>query len=106
MPNPNLSDQQITDVVAFLAWVSRIDNQGWPPRPILVKGSAVPGASVAGLPAPPATRWRPASTSSARPWPASHGVEDTRQAVAEAWLQGIHVFGRGAYALLRRLLAG
>jgi len=43
MPNPNLSDQEIGEVIAFLAWVARIDNQGWPPRPILVTGSAIPG---------------------------------------------------------------
>ena len=40
MPNPNLSDQDITNVIAFLTWVSHIDNQGWPPRPILVRGDA------------------------------------------------------------------
>ncbi len=50
MPNQNLTDQQITDVIAFLTWVGRIDTQGWPPRPILVRGSAVPGANV-GAPA-------------------------------------------------------
>lgn len=38
MPNPRLSDEQITQVIAFLDWVSRIDNQNWPPRPILVSG--------------------------------------------------------------------
>ncbi|HEY8368008.1 MAG TPA: cytochrome c [Thermodesulfobacteriota bacterium] len=48
MPNPNLSDQEITDLIAFLTWVSRIDTQGWPPRPILVRGSAIPGANIGG----------------------------------------------------------
>jgi nitric oxide reductase subunit C len=42
MPNPKLSDAEIADVIAFLDWVSKIDNNGWPPRPILVSGSAVP----------------------------------------------------------------
>jgi nitric oxide reductase subunit C len=46
MPNPELDDQQIAQVIAFLDWVSRIDNQGWPPRPILVTGSAIPGAAL------------------------------------------------------------
>jgi nitric oxide reductase subunit C len=46
MPNPNLSDEEIAQVIAFLDWVSRIDNQGWPPRPILVTGSAIPGAAM------------------------------------------------------------
>ena len=36
MPNPNLSDQEIGEVIAFLGWVAKIDNHGWPPRPILV----------------------------------------------------------------------
>ena len=39
MPNPRLSDEQITDVIAFLTWVSNIDNQGWPPRPIVVSAA-------------------------------------------------------------------
>lgn len=43
MPNPNLSDAQIADVIAFLDWVSKVDNQGWPPRPILVAGTSLPG---------------------------------------------------------------
>ena len=43
MPNPNLSDEEIDYVIAFLDWVSNVDNQGWPPRPILVSGGAFPG---------------------------------------------------------------
>jgi nitric oxide reductase subunit C len=43
MPNPNLTDEEIAQVIAFLDWVSRIDNQGWPPRPILVSGGTFPG---------------------------------------------------------------
>ena len=46
MPTLPLSDDDITAVIAFLGWVSKIDTQGWPPRPILVKGSAIPGANV------------------------------------------------------------
>ena len=45
MPTLKLTDQEIDDVIAFRGWISRIDTQGWPPRPILVKGSAVPGAA-------------------------------------------------------------
>jgi nitric oxide reductase subunit C len=55
MPNLKLTDQEITDVIAFLAWVSRINTQGWPPRPILVRGSAVPGANIGGPPPAPAS---------------------------------------------------
>ena len=39
MPNPELSDAEIDNVIEFLTWVSHIDNQGWPPRPILVSGT-------------------------------------------------------------------
>lgn len=46
MPKQDLSDRDITDVIAFMDWVSKIDNQGWPPRPILVSGSALPGANL------------------------------------------------------------
>jgi nitric oxide reductase subunit C len=46
MPDPNLSDTEIAQVIAFLDWVSRIDNQGWPPRPILVSGGTFPGTEV------------------------------------------------------------
>ena len=48
MPNPNLSDQEVGDVIAFLTWVSHIDNNNWPPRPILVSAAMPygPGAGV------------------------------------------------------------
>jgi len=46
MPDPDLEDSEIAQVIAFLDWVSQIDNQGWPPRPILVTGSAIPGAAM------------------------------------------------------------
>lgn len=39
MPNMNLSDEEITNLIAFLTWVSQIDNQNWPPRPIIVSGT-------------------------------------------------------------------
>jgi nitric oxide reductase subunit C len=58
MPTLPLSDADIDHVIAFLSWVSRIDTQGWPPRPILVRGSAVPGA-VLGAPAPQAASQDP-----------------------------------------------
>lgn len=43
MPKQNLRDDEITDLIAFLDWVSKVDNQGWPPRPILVTGATLPG---------------------------------------------------------------
>ena len=32
MPQQNLSEQEIDDIVAFLAWVSEIENHDWPPQ--------------------------------------------------------------------------
>lgn len=43
MPKQDLSEQDVTDLIAFLDWVSNVDNQGWPPRPILVTGATFPG---------------------------------------------------------------
>ncbi len=39
MPKQALTDEEIADLVTFLEWVSRVDNQGWPPRPIYVTGA-------------------------------------------------------------------
>jgi nitric oxide reductase subunit C len=58
MPNPNLSDQQIGDVIAFLTWVSHIDNQNWPPRPIVVS-AATPMGITLGTPVPTAASSNP-----------------------------------------------
>lgn len=46
MPNQNLSDEDIAALIAFLDWVANVDNQGWPPRPILVSGASIPGTSM------------------------------------------------------------
>ena len=32
MPQFNLTDQELEDLVDFLEWTSRIDTQGWPPN--------------------------------------------------------------------------
>lgn len=55
MPNLHLTKPEIDHLIAFLAWVGKIDNHGWPPRPILVSGSAIPGANVGGAAAAPAS---------------------------------------------------
>jgi nitric oxide reductase subunit C len=47
MPKQNLSETDITDLIAFLDWVSNVDNQGWPPRPLLVTGATLPGSDLA-----------------------------------------------------------
>ncbi len=36
MPNQNLSDEEIHQLVAFLKWVDAIDTNQWPPKPITV----------------------------------------------------------------------
>lgn len=46
MPKQNLSDDEIKNLIAFLDWVSKVDNQGWPPRPILVTGASIPGTDM------------------------------------------------------------
>ena len=48
MPNLHLTPQEIDELIAFLGWVGKIDTHGWPPRPILVSGSAIPGGNVGG----------------------------------------------------------
>lgn len=49
MNTPNLTDDEIRDLLAFLGWIDAIDNLNWPPRPILVSGSppGTPAAAVA-----------------------------------------------------------
>jgi nitric oxide reductase subunit C len=66
MPKQNLKEQEITDLIAFLDWVSKVDNQGWPPRPILVTGATIPGtdfsqAQMSGGAAPTTPAVRPVS---------------------------------------------
>jgi hypothetical protein len=40
MPDPRLTERERREVIAFLDWISKIENQNWPPRPILVSGGA------------------------------------------------------------------
>jgi nitric oxide reductase subunit C len=46
MPRQDLSEADISGLIAFLDWVSNVDNQGWPPRPILVSGATLPGSAL------------------------------------------------------------
>ena len=48
MPQQNLSEEEITSLIRFLEWVANVDNQGWPPRPILVTGGFTAVASSSG----------------------------------------------------------
>lgn len=68
MPKQDLSDEDITNLIAFLDWVSKVDNQGWPPRPILVTGASIPGTDLtAEQQAHPAQRESPGMPPGARP---------------------------------------
>ncbi len=66
MPNPRLTDEEIDQVIAFLDWVSKVDNQGWPPRPILVSGGTFPGTSTLATTVKPAAGEAPAGAPEAR----------------------------------------
>ncbi len=46
MPKQDLSEAEITDLVAFLDWVSKVDNNNWPPRPLRVTGASIGAAGV------------------------------------------------------------
>ena len=47
MPRQDLSAEEIANLVSFLEWVSNVDNQGWPPRPIYVTGGLTRSAGPA-----------------------------------------------------------
>jgi nitric oxide reductase subunit C len=87
MPRQGLSEREIDDVITFLTWISRIDTQGWPPRPILVSGTAIPGANLAtATPLPQAT-----GTSPATPVP---GAEQPVAASADPVARGQALFNQ------------
>ena len=67
MPKQDLSEQDITGLIAFLDWISNVDNQGWPPRPILVTGATFPGAGAGTGPALAASAGAGAAPAGARP---------------------------------------
>ena len=83
MPNPNLSDEQINAVIAFLTWISHIDNQNWPPRPILVT-AASPQGIVLGTRVPEAVSTDPVALGEAifkRSPPACFGCHSLQQGI-------------------------
>lgn len=51
MPKQDMTDVEIADLVTFLDWVSKVDNNGWPPRPLSVTGASIGTAGAL----PPAT---------------------------------------------------
>jgi nitric oxide reductase subunit C len=48
MPNLNLKNQEVADLVAFLTWVNGIDTNNWPPKPLIATTvtSVNPGEAV------------------------------------------------------------
>lgn len=47
MPDLDLSDEEIDQLVAFLKWVDEVDTHDWPPRPIRVTGKGLPEGGAA-----------------------------------------------------------
>ncbi len=43
MPNQNLQASQVQNLVAFFAWVGKIDTNGWPPQPLTNLGGSASG---------------------------------------------------------------
>jgi nitric oxide reductase subunit C len=89
MPRQGLSEREIDDVITFLTWISRIDTQGWPPRPILVSGAAIPGANLATATQVPQTT----GTSPLQPVP---GAEKPVAASSEPVARGQALFNQAA----------
>ena len=43
MPKLGLSPKEADDLIAFLTWISKVDTNGWPPKPILAAAAGVGG---------------------------------------------------------------
>lgn len=43
MPKLGLSAQEADNLIVFLEWISQVDTNGWPPKPILAQAAAVGG---------------------------------------------------------------
>lgn len=100
MPNQNLSSQEIDELIAFLSWVSKIDTHGWPPRPILVSGAAVPGTNVGAAPKQPASN-DPVAVGEATFRRAPPGCNGCHSTAAGVNLVGPSLAGIGTTAAVR-----
>ncbi len=49
MPKLGISDGEADDLIAFLDWISKVDTNGWPPKPILAVAAAGKLASMGQL---------------------------------------------------------
>ena len=65
MPRQDLSEPDIAALISFLDWVANVDNQNWPPRPLLVTGATFPGTDTAA--ATPVVPLAPGAPPAARP---------------------------------------
>jgi nitric oxide reductase subunit C len=43
MPKLGLSAEEADNLVAFLTWISKVDTNGWPPKPVLAAAAGVGG---------------------------------------------------------------
>ncbi|HTG01639.1 MAG TPA: c-type cytochrome [Nitrospirota bacterium] len=43
MPTLGISSQEADDLIAFLTWISKVDTNGWPPKPVLAAAAGVAG---------------------------------------------------------------
>jgi nitric oxide reductase subunit C len=43
MPKLGLSSQEADDLIAFLTWISKVDTNGWPPKPVLAAAAGTGG---------------------------------------------------------------
>lgn len=46
MPKLGLSSEEAEDMVTFLTWISKIDTNGWPPKPILAAAAGISGQAL------------------------------------------------------------
>ncbi|RJQ43296.1 MAG: cytochrome c [Nitrospiraceae bacterium] len=46
MPSFGMSEQEADDLIAFLDWTSKVDTNGWPPKPILAAAAGTRTASM------------------------------------------------------------
>ncbi|MBA4109245.1 MAG: cytochrome C [Leptothrix sp. (in: Bacteria)] len=81
MPKQNLSDSEISNLLKFLDWVSKVDNQGWPPRPILVTGATIPGTDM-GSPGPAKSQNAPAGGASTPSPPGARPLSGSENPIA------------------------
>lgn len=62
VPKQDMTGVEIADLVSFLDWVSKVVNQGWPPRPTLGHGFRHPSDGCAagrhGVGSACTARWR------------------------------------------------